>query len=74
MKYEMMPVVDAEGLREALELQFGPDIMGDEDFMANVLLAMNIIMILVSVIIFLKTKSMRVSHGRMKSVFAFAIA
>ena len=74
MKYEMMPVVDVEELREALELQFGPDIIGDEDFMANVLLAMNIIMILVSVIIFLKTKSMRVSHGRMKSVFAFAIA
>ena len=37
MKYEMMPVVDAEELREVLELQFGPDIMGDEDFMANVL-------------------------------------
>lgn len=37
MKYEMMPVVDAEDLREVLELRFGPDVMGDEDFMANVL-------------------------------------
>lgn len=37
MKYEMMPVIDAEDLREALELQFGPDVMGNEDFMANVL-------------------------------------
>lgn len=37
MKYEMMLVVDAEELREALELQFGPDVMGEEDFMANVL-------------------------------------
>jgi hypothetical protein len=74
MKYEMMPVVDAEDLREALELRFGPDVMGDEDFMANVLLAMNIIMILVSVIIFLKMKSMKVSRGRMKSVSAFVIA
>ncbi len=37
MKYEMMPVVDAYELQKALELQFGPDIMGNEDVMANVL-------------------------------------
>ena len=37
MKYEIIPVVAAEELREALELQFGPNVMGDEDFMANVL-------------------------------------
>ena len=37
MKYEMMPVVDEYELQQALELQFGPDIMGNEDVMANVL-------------------------------------
>ena len=37
MQYEMMPVVDVEELREALELRFGPDVMGNEDVMANVL-------------------------------------
>ena len=37
MKYEMMPVVDAYELQRALELQFGPDVMGNEDVMANVL-------------------------------------
>ena len=37
MQYEMMPVVDAYELQKALELQFGPDIMGNEDVMANVL-------------------------------------
>ena len=37
MKYEMMPVVDAGDLQDALELQFGPAIMGNEDVMANVL-------------------------------------
>ena len=37
MKYEMMPVIDADALQEALELQFGPDVMGNEDVMANVL-------------------------------------
>lgn len=37
MKYEMMPVVDAYDLQQALELQFGPDVMGNEDVMANVL-------------------------------------
>lgn len=37
MKYEMMPVVIEDDLQQALELQFGPDIMGNEDVMANVL-------------------------------------
>ena len=37
MKYEMMPVVDAYELQKALELQFGPDVMGNEDVMAKVL-------------------------------------
>ena len=37
MKYEIVPVVAAEELKETLELQFGPDVMGNEDFMANVL-------------------------------------
>ena len=37
MQYEMMPVVDAYELQRALELQFGPDIMGNQDHMANVL-------------------------------------
>lgn len=37
MQYEMMPVVDAYELQQALELQFGPDVMGNEDVMANVL-------------------------------------
>lgn len=37
MMYEMMPVIDADVLQEALELQFGPNIMGNEDVMANVL-------------------------------------
>lgn len=37
MKYEMMPVVDAGDLQDALELQFGPAIMGNEDVMAQVL-------------------------------------
>ena len=37
MKYEMMPVVDEYELQQALELQFGPDIMGNEDVMAKVL-------------------------------------
>ena len=37
MKYEMMPVVDAYELPKALDLQFGPEVMGNEDMMANVL-------------------------------------
>ena len=37
MKYEMMPVIDADALQEALELRFGPSVMGNEDIMANVL-------------------------------------
>lgn len=37
MKYEMMPVVTADALQEALELQFGSDVMGNEDVLANAL-------------------------------------
>ena len=37
MDYEMMPVVEAYELQRALELQFGPDIMGNQDHMAQVL-------------------------------------
>lgn len=37
MKYEILPVVSDTELQEALELQFGPDIMGQNEFMANVL-------------------------------------
>ena len=29
MQYEMMPVVDAYELQQALELQFGPDVMAN---------------------------------------------
>lgn len=37
MKYKVMPVVDVNELQEALELQFGPEVMGNEDFLAHVL-------------------------------------
>ena len=37
MEYEMMPAVEAYKLQRALELQFGPDIMGNQDHMAQVL-------------------------------------
>lgn len=37
MQYEMMPVVEADVLQEALELQFGPAVMGNADVMAQVL-------------------------------------
>lgn len=37
MEYKMMPVIEADALQEALELQFGPAIMGNEDIMAAVL-------------------------------------
>lgn len=37
MQYEMMPVIEADVLQEALELQFGPAVMGNADVMAQVL-------------------------------------
>lgn len=37
MKYEMMPVVDANELERILIAQYGPNAMGNQDFMANVL-------------------------------------
>lgn len=37
MKYKVMPVVDVDELQKALELQFGPEVMGNEDIMADVL-------------------------------------
>lgn len=37
MKYEMMPVVDVYELEDVLKAQYGPDIMGDNDFLANLM-------------------------------------
>ena len=37
MQYEMMPVVDVYELQDALELQFGPEVMGNQDHMSQVL-------------------------------------
>ena len=37
MKYDMMPVIEAGNLQDALELQFGPEVMGDNDILARIL-------------------------------------
>lgn len=37
MKYKVMPVVDVDELQKALELQFGPEVMGNEDILTDIL-------------------------------------
>jgi hypothetical protein len=37
IQYEVMPVVDSYEIERALKEKFGPDVMGNEDVVANVL-------------------------------------